>query len=156
MFKLNRRDLVVTVSAVALLAMSAGLSAPGFGKGERVRPLYAVHADTGQSIILVPIIIMGQPTNCTGGDVCDFTVTLNDTASSDQAVAVQTNQPSLFSNLPASVIVPAGSSSVTFSVMTNMVNSSTSANVTATLNNSAVSTSESVGPIQQPMLRSER
>jgi hypothetical protein len=75
-----------------------------------------------------------NPTSVTGGSSSTATVTLNDTAPSGGAtVQLSSMSPAA---VPASVTVPAGATSATFSVTTTSVTSTTQARVWALLNTS--------------------
>lgn len=74
-----------------------------------------------------------SPTSVTGGGTSQGTVTLTGAAPSGGSVVALSSSNTAAATVPASVTVPAGSTSRTFTVSTQAVSSSTSATITATL-----------------------
>lgn len=72
-----------------------------------------------------------SPTSVIGGAGIAGTVTLNGTAAVDTTVTLSSANPAV--NVPASVLVPAGASSATFSATTSAVGANTTGAVTASL-----------------------
>jgi hypothetical protein len=85
-----------------------------------------------------------NPTTVTGGNSSTGTVTLTAVAQASTTVAIASNNAAAI--VPASVIVPAGSQSRSFSVSTTQVPATTSAIITASLNNTSRSATLTINP----------
>ena len=85
-----------------------------------------------------------DPTTVTGGNSSTGTVTLTAVAQAATTVAITSNTAAAI--VPASVVVPAGSSSRTFSVTTTQVQATTSAVITASLNGTSRSATLTINP----------
>jgi hypothetical protein len=85
-----------------------------------------------------------NPTTVTGGNSSAGTVTLTAVAQASTTVAIASNNAAAI--VPASVIVPAGSQSRSFSVSTTQVPATTSAIITASLNNTSRSATLTINP----------
>jgi len=85
-----------------------------------------------------------NPTTVTGGNSSTGTVTLTAVAPAATTVAVTSNNAAAI--VPVSVIVPAGSQSRSFSVNTTQVPATTSAIITASLNNTSRSATLTINP----------
>jgi hypothetical protein len=85
-----------------------------------------------------------NPTTVTGGNSSTGTVTLTAVAQASTTVAVSSNNPAAI--VPGSVLVPAGSSSASFSVSTTQVTTSTIATITASLNGTSRSATLTINP----------
>lgn len=93
--------------------------------------------------IIIPIITTISPSNAAPGQTLNITVGLNNAPAQDVEVAISTNKPGFFTNLPSSVTVPAGQSQKTFSAtLTTSANSPVT--VTSTLNGTSSSGSANV------------
>lgn len=76
-----------------------------------------------------------SPSSVIGGSSSTGTVTLSSTAQSATTVQLRTNNSN--ASVPSSVIVSAGTRSVNFNITTRQVSSTTSAQITATANNTS-------------------
>jgi FG-GAP-like repeat len=85
-----------------------------------------------------------NPTTVTGGNSSTGTVTLTAVAQASTTVAITSNAAAAI--VPSSVIVPAGSSSRTFTIGTTQVPATTSAIITASLNNMSRSATLTINP----------
>jgi hypothetical protein len=85
-----------------------------------------------------------NPTTVTGGNSSTGTVTLTAVAQASTTVAITSNNAAAI--VPSSVIVPAGSSSRTFTIGTTQVPATTSAIITASLNNTSRSATLTINP----------
>src|SRR5438552_8952551 len=85
------------------------------------------------------------PSTVTGGSGATGAVGLSATTANSTTVALSNDAPGVVS-MPASVVVPAGSSSASFAIGTSQVSQSTLVHVTASLNNTTASTSFTVAP----------
>jgi FG-GAP-like repeat len=85
-----------------------------------------------------------NPTTVAGGNSSTGTVTLTAVAPAATTVAITSNNPA--ATVPASVTVPAGSQSRTFSISTGQVPATTSAVITASLNNTSRSATLTITP----------
>jgi hypothetical protein len=85
-----------------------------------------------------------NPTAVTGGNSSTGTVTLTAVAQAATTVAITSNNAAAI--VPASVVVPAGSSSRTFTIETTQVPATTSAIITASLNNTSRSATLTINP----------
>ncbi len=85
-----------------------------------------------------------NPTTVTGGNSSTGTVTLTAVAPAATTVAIASNNAAAI--VPASVIVPAGSQSRSFSISTTQVPAATSAIITASLNNTSRSATLIINP----------
>lgn len=115
-------------------------------------PVHSNTHDTGGMVsqsaspIIVPADLTPSTASLSGGQTCSFTVTLNGTASSNTTLAISVDQTGAFTNLPGSVVVPAGYRSATFSAQAATVTSSVTATVTTTVNYSSASASVTISP----------
>jgi len=89
-------------------------------------------------------ILSLDPTTVTGGNSSTGTVTLTAVAQAATTVAITSNNAAAI--VPASVVVPAGSRSRTFSVTTTQVQATTSAVITASLNGTSHSATLTINP----------
>jgi FG-GAP-like repeat len=85
-----------------------------------------------------------NPTTVTGGNSSIGTVTLTAVAQASTTVAIATNNAAAI--VPGSVVVPAGSSSRSFTIGTTQVAATTSAIITASLNNTSRSATLTINP----------
>jgi FG-GAP-like repeat len=85
-----------------------------------------------------------NPTTVTGGNSSTGTVTLTAVAPAATTVAITSNNAAAI--VPASVTVPAGSQSRTFSISTTQVQTTTSAVITASLNGTSRSATLTMNP----------
>ena len=85
-----------------------------------------------------------NPTTVRGGDSSTGTVTLTAVAQASTTVAIASNNAAAI--VPASVTVPAGSNSRTFSVTTTDVQATTTAVITASLNGTSRSATLTINP----------
>jgi hypothetical protein len=85
-----------------------------------------------------------NPTTVTGGNSSTGTVTLTAVAQASTTVAITSNNAAAI--VPSSVVVPAGSSSRTFTIGTTQVPATTSAIITASLNNTSRSATLTINP----------
>jgi hypothetical protein len=85
-----------------------------------------------------------NPTTVTGGNSSTGTVTLTAIAQAATTVAITSNNAAAI--VPASVTVPAGSQSRTFSISTTQVPATTSAVITASLNGTSRSATLTINP----------
>jgi hypothetical protein len=85
-----------------------------------------------------------NPTTVTGGNSSTGTVTLTAVAQAATTVAITSNNAA--ATVPASVVVPAGSSSRTFTVSTTQVQATTSALITTSLNGTSRSATLTINP----------
>jgi hypothetical protein len=85
-----------------------------------------------------------NPTTVTGGNSSTATVTLTAVAQASTTVAITSNNAAAI--VPSSVVVPAGSSSRTFTIGTTQVPATTSAIITASLNNTSRSATLTINP----------
>jgi hypothetical protein len=85
-----------------------------------------------------------NPTTVTGGNSSTGTVTLTAVAQTSTTVAITSNNAAAI--VPSSVVVPAGSSSRTFTIGTTQVPATTSAIITASLNNTSRSATLTINP----------
>jgi hypothetical protein len=85
-----------------------------------------------------------NPTTVTGGNSSTATVTLTAVAQASTTVAITSNNAAAI--VPTSVVVPAGSSSRTFTIGTTQVPATTSAIITASLNNTSRSATLTINP----------
>ncbi len=85
-----------------------------------------------------------NPTTVTGGNSSTGTVTLTAVAPAATTVAITSNNAAAI--VPASVTVPAGSQSRTFSISTTQVPATTSAVITASLNGTSRSATLTINP----------
>jgi FG-GAP-like repeat len=85
-----------------------------------------------------------NPTTVTGGNSSTGTVTLTAIAQAATTVAITSNNPAAI--VPASVTVPAGSQSRSFSISTTQVPATTSAVITASLNGTSRSATLTINP----------
>jgi FG-GAP-like repeat len=85
-----------------------------------------------------------NPTTVTGGNSSTGTVTLTAVTPAATTVAIASNNPA--ATVPASVTVPAGSQSRTFSISTTQVPATTSAVITASLNGTSRSATLTINP----------
>jgi FG-GAP-like repeat len=85
-----------------------------------------------------------NPTTVTGGNSSTGTVTLTAVAQASTTVTIASNNPAAV--VPASVIVPAGSQSTSFSISTTQVPATTSAVITASLNVTSRSATLTINP----------
>jgi hypothetical protein len=85
-----------------------------------------------------------NPTTVAGGNSSTGTVTLTAVAPAATTVAITSNNPA--ATVPASVTVPAGSQSRTFGISTAQVPATTSAVITASLNNTSRSATLTITP----------
>ncbi len=85
-----------------------------------------------------------NPTTVTGGNSSTGTVTLTAIAQAATTVALTSNNPAAI--VPATVTVPAGSQSRTFSISTTQVPATTSAAITASLNGTSRSATLTINP----------
>ena len=85
-----------------------------------------------------------NPTTVTGGNSSTGTVTLTAIAQAATTVAITSNKAAAI--VPASVTVPAGSQSRTFSISTTQVPATTSAVITASLNGTSRSATLTINP----------
>src|SRR4029434_1828090 len=85
-----------------------------------------------------------NPTTVTGGNSSTGTVTLTAVAPAATTVAIASNNAAAI--VPASVIVPAASQSRSFSISTTQVPATTSAIITASLNNTSRSATLTISP----------
>ena len=77
-----------------------------------------------------PISVVPTPNAVLPGGSSSITVNLSGAPTSNESVNISTNQPSVFTDLPSSVVVPAHQTSVSFTVHTS-ASASGSANITA-------------------------
>jgi hypothetical protein len=75
-----------------------------------------------------------NPTSVQGGNASQGTVTLSDAAPAGGSVVTLASSNTAVAGVPASVTVPAGAASATFTVATNTVTSTTTATITGTFN----------------------
>jgi hypothetical protein len=113
-------------------ASPAPVGRPTAPDGEPARLASAAFADGPDAPMYIPILLTISPSTVVGGQSVQCTVTFSDVSSSDRVVAIQTDHPEVFADLPSSVVVVAGTKSKSFSVQTNTVTSSVTARVTAT------------------------
>jgi hypothetical protein len=85
-----------------------------------------------------------NPATVTGGNSSTGTVTLTAVAQASTTVAITSNNPA--ATVPASVTVPAGSQSRTFSISTTQVPATTTAIITASLNGTSRSATLTINP----------
>jgi len=85
-----------------------------------------------------------NPTTVTGGNSSTGTVTLTAVAQASTTVAITSNNAAAI--VPSSVVVSAGSSSRTFTIGTTEVPATTSAIITASLNNTSRSATLTINP----------
>jgi hypothetical protein len=85
-----------------------------------------------------------NPTTVTGGSSSTGTVTLTAVTQASTTVTITSNNPA--ATVPASVTVPAGSQSRTFSISTTQVPATTSAVITASLNGTSRSATLTINP----------
>ena len=85
-----------------------------------------------------------NPATVTGGNSSTGTVTLTAVAPAPTTVAIASNNAA--ATVPNSVVVPAGSSSRTFTIGTTQVPATTSAIITASLNNTSRSATLTINP----------
>jgi FG-GAP-like repeat len=85
-----------------------------------------------------------NPATVTGGNSSTGTVTLTAVAQASTTVAITSNNPA--ATVPASVTVPAGSQSRTFSISTTQVPATTNAIITASLNGTSRSANLTINP----------
>jgi hypothetical protein len=85
-----------------------------------------------------------NPTAVTGGNSSTGTVTLTAIAQATTAVTITSNNPAAI--VPASVTVPAGSQSRSFSISTTQVQATTSAVITASLNGTSRTATLTINP----------
>jgi hypothetical protein len=85
-----------------------------------------------------------NPTAVTGGASAQGTITLS--AAAPSATTVSLSSSSALANVPASVVVPAGASSASFSVGTTSVNSAASVTISAVLGGVTRSATLTVNP----------
>jgi hypothetical protein len=85
-----------------------------------------------------------NPTTVSGGNSSTGTVTLTAIAQAATTVTLASNNAA--ATVPASVVVPAGSSSRTFSISTTQVQATTSAVITASLNGTSRSATLTINP----------
>jgi hypothetical protein len=85
-----------------------------------------------------------NPATVTGGNSSTGTVTLTAVAQASTTVATTSNNPA--ATVPASVTVPAGSQSRTFSISTTQVPATTNAIITASLNGTSRSANLTINP----------
>jgi hypothetical protein len=86
-----------------------------------------------------------NPSTVTGGNSSTGTVTLTAVAQASTTVAIASNNAAAI--VPASVIVPAGSQSRSFSISTTQVPATTSAITTASLNGTSRSATLTINPL---------
>jgi FG-GAP-like repeat len=86
-----------------------------------------------------------NPTTVTGGNSSTGTVTLTAVAQASTTVAITSNNAAAI--VPNSVVVPAGSSSRSFSIGTTQVQTTTSAVITASLNGTSRSATLTINPV---------
>lgn len=86
--------------------------------------------------LIVPIEVAFVPGTVVGGQSSVCTVTLSGTVPADQTVQLSTDHPEVFSNLPASIVVLAGSDhkNLTVNTVTSITTISVTATVTASCN----------------------
>ena len=119
-------------SVVPISLIGAGGASPS-GNG-------TIIAGTGGTITVLPPLnsiasLLCSPTTLASGSTSTCTVTLSAAApSGNVTVALSSNNPAL--TLPASVTVPAGSTSINFSAVAGSLASNQTANVTASYNGS--------------------
>ena len=95
----------------------------------------------------IPSSLKFSPTSLVGGLTTIGTLTLGAPTISDTVVPLTVvSGASAIASIPASVTVPAGSATATFSVVTNAVSVSTTAKVSATLNGTTVSNTFTATP----------
>lgn len=87
----------------------------------------------------IPIFCTPSPSTAVAGEQITVTVGLNQTTTQDQPVAITTNNGADFENLPSSVTVSAGSSTVSFKVTLASTDASGSATISAACNGTQVS-----------------
>jgi hypothetical protein len=85
-----------------------------------------------------------NPTTVTGGNSSTGTVTLTAVVQASTTVAITSNNAAAI--VPSSVTVPAGSQSRSFSISTTQVQATTSAVITASLNNTSRSATLTINP----------
>jgi FG-GAP-like repeat len=85
-----------------------------------------------------------NPTTVTGGNSSTGTVTLTAVAQASTTVAIASNNAA--ATVPSSVVVPAGSSSRSFTISTTQVGATTSAVITASLNGTSRSATLTINP----------
>lgn len=138
---MNRKSLVRGVGLViglcALIATTARTWSAVRG------PLPLAQAETGRGApgaaafrgpMDIPTGVALNPQSLLGGQTFTCTVTLSGMTSTDQVVQITTNQSAAFTNLPSSIVVPAGSSSASFQAQTAAISDSVSATITAACN----------------------
>jgi VCBS repeat protein len=86
-----------------------------------------------------------NPTTVTGGNSSTGTVTLTAVVQAATTVAIASNNAA--ATVPASIVVPAGSNSRTFSVSTAQVQATTTAVITASLNGTSRSATLTINPV---------
>jgi hypothetical protein len=92
--------------------------------------------------------IILSPTSITGGNLGTGTVTLSSTAQSPTTIQLKSSNSN--APVPQTVIVSTGTSSVKFNIQTRQVSSSTSAQITATLNNIVRAAALTINPPGTP------
>jgi hypothetical protein len=85
----------------------------------------------------MPGAIRPSPSVAIPGESVTITVTLDETTSTDQEVAVSTSTPGMFVSYPSSVVVPAGLDNVSFTVYVRTDAGMSSIGLTATCNGSS-------------------
>jgi hypothetical protein len=85
-----------------------------------------------------------NPTTVTGGNSSTGTVTLTAVVQASTTVAITSNNAAAI--VPTSIVVPAGSSSRSFSISTTQVQTTTSAVITASLNGTSRSATLTINP----------
>lgn len=91
-------------------------------------------AHSGLWPAFIPTNITLAPVSLTGGQSSTGTVTLDGAPTVDQTVQITTNHPEVFSSLPSSVVVAAGTTSQSFQIQTNTVTSNVTATITGSCN----------------------
>ncbi len=98
---------------------------------------YGLHFGQERAFLMTPIAVQSltlSPSSIAGGNVSIGTITLNDVTPVDITVSLSNTNSAI--TAPASVVIPAGASSQTFTLTSAQVTSATSGTVTATYNGS--------------------
>jgi hypothetical protein len=118
-----------------------------FVEGGAGAPLIDVLTNTTGGVPPAPIGVASlslNPTTVTGGNSSTGTVTLTAVVQASTTVTITSNNAAAI--VPTSVVVPAGSSSRSFTISTTQVQTTTSAVITASLNGTSRSATLTINP----------
>jgi hypothetical protein len=132
----NTASFTVTTSSVAA-NVTANLTATGGG---------GTASATLQVLAMAVQSLSVTPTTVPGGNSATATVQMNGTALNDTQVNLLSNQAAAV--VPATVTVPAGSNTATFTVTTSSVSAPVTANLTATAGGKSASATLTVDPFE--------